>query len=69
MILRGTPRQFEIDRCPLSYLDRTIERAFMLYGHYKDGRLPIRGGVLEQIHTGLEAFELISEYVDITERK
>jgi hypothetical protein len=69
MILRGTPGQFEIDRCPMSYLDKSIERAFFLYGHYMDGRLPIKGGVLDQIHTGLEAFELISEYLDIMKRK
>lgn len=67
MILRGTPGQFEIDRCPLSYLDRSIERAFMLYGHYKEGRMPSE--VLGEIRTGLEAFELIAKYMDIAERK
>jgi hypothetical protein len=69
MILRGTPRQFEIDRCPMSYLDRSIERAFFLYGHYVNGRLPIRGGILNQIHTGLAAFELIAGFMDTMERK
>jgi hypothetical protein len=50
-------------------LDRSIEQAFFLYWHYAEGRLPIRGGILNQIHTGLEAFELIAEYMDIAKRK
>lgn len=60
---------FEIERCPMSYLDHSIERAFFLYGHYKNGRLPVSGGVLEQCRVGLEVFRLIDEYMELAERK
>jgi len=58
-----------IERCPMYYLGKDIEAAFFLYGHYKDGRLPIAGGVLDQVHTGLESFRLIDEYMEIAGRK
>jgi hypothetical protein len=57
-----------IHRCPVRHLTADVARLLKLYGHYRNGFLPVAGGVLDQTPQFLEAMAVIAQQVAEQER-
>ena len=54
----------QLRRCPMRLLTATTHRALEFYGHYKQGHLPVAGGLLDQSATFLRAMSIIGGEID-----
>jgi hypothetical protein len=53
----------EFFRCPVKMVGQRIRTAMRFYIHYKNGYLPIPGGVLDQSNTFLAACEILDKQI------
>jgi hypothetical protein len=51
-------------RCPLQLITHQTSQYYRFYGFYKNGYLPLDGGLLYQSHKLLQAFDIIDAAVN-----
>ncbi|MFH0907799.1 MAG: hypothetical protein V1929_03425 [bacterium] len=69
VLWRGTGYQLEVHGCPMRALEGWERRCFDLHQHYQEGRLPVKGGVLDQSAQALAAFEFIDDLMQALKPK
>lgn len=70
VIARGKPGwELSLDHCPLKGLPRWVGEAMRLWGHWREGRLAVNGGVLDQAAAYIEAMECLDEIAEMMRPK